>query len=292
MRAVSRLSQIIFLLFLFLALLTTKSFAADFNSLYKVTYDIAEDGKTIVKQDISIVNQTKNKYATKYNLSVGTTNISNIKSRDPGGEIKPEIITKDEGFDITLNFNEKVIGEGKALNFFLNYETPEVAVKNGSLWEINIPKLATEENITDYSLLLLVPKSFGPTHYVSPTPIESKEETKKSFSFSKENLLNSGVVAAFGVSQVFDLTLKYHLSNPDLFKAYTEIALPPDTPYQQVNYLSIDPKPYSISTDRDGNYLAKYFLDAGKKVDVVTKLQIKTLSNETSFPSKKWTPEA
>lgn len=268
--------------------LNQKALAADFDAVYNVVYDVSENGVTSVNQEITLTNQAKNKYATKYNLSVGSPKLENIKAKDGGGEIKPEILVKEEITEIALNFNEKVIGLGKSLMFNISYSSKEIATKNGWLWEINIPKLSAEENITNYLLELRVPKSFGPLHYLSPKYKDFKETNKRLFFFEKETLLKSGLVAAFGKEQVFNLTLKYHLFNPNVFAAYTEIALPPDTSYQQVTYSSIEPRPQDIYSDKDGNYLAKYYLEGNEKIDVAATLQIKTRAGDKRFASRVW----
>lgn len=268
--------------------LNTNVMAADFNAEYSVVYDISNDGLTHVTQNVSFINQTKNKYATRYNISVGSSKLTNFRAKDGGGEIKPEVNTKEDNTDITLNFNDKVVGFGRSINFTLSYDSTDAAVRNGQLWEVNIPKLATEENISQYSLILKVPSSFGPIHYINPTPAKTEDGDKRIFTFNKDEVFKSGINAAFGEVQVFDLNLKYHLYNQNLFNTIQEIALPPDTENQNVNYFSIDPKPSEVYADKDGNYLAKYQLNAGQKLDIVANLQVKTVSNDQNFHTKKW----
>lgn len=288
MSALSRLLLKTLLFFLLFLSSTTAALAADFDAVYKVAYDVSENGLTHVNQEVSLVNTTKNRYATKYNLSIGSTNIKDIRASDSLGQITPEVTTKEDTTEIGLSFNDKVIGLGKSLNFSLNYNVTDAAAKNGRLWEINIPKIATEENVTDYSLSLKVPESFGLVHYITPEPIRTEGGKTRVYFFKKEQLFKSSVAAVFGDAQYFDLTLKYHLYNPNLFNAYTEIVLPPDTGYQQVTYLSIEPKPLETLTDKDGNYLARYSLEGNKGLDVKATLQIKTVNNPLSFHTPPW----
>ena len=59
---------------------------------------------------------------------------------------------------------------------------------------------------------------------------------------------------------MFAFNITYHLENPLNYSASTEIALPPDTNYQKMNYTNMAPKPTKISVDQDGNWLATYEL--------------------------------
>lgn len=271
-----------------LLIFTTTSFAADFDAHYNVLYDILKDGTTKVTQEVTFINQTKNRFATRYTISIGSDKVANIRARDSGGEIKPEIVNQEGTTQIQLSFNDRIVGLGKELKFSISYENKDVAMSNGTLWEVTIPKLATEENVTQYSLQMRVPKDFGPVHYMTPKPSKVDETDKKVYNFSQEDLFKNGISAAFGSGQTFELSLKYHLYNPNIFGSETEIALPPDTAYQQVNYLSIDPRPREVYADPDGNYMARYSLDPGAKVDVVAKLRIHTLNNDQKFATKDW----
>jgi len=78
----------------------------------------------------------------------------------------------------------------------------------------------------------------------------------------------SGISLAFGTRQTYALDLKYHLKNPNLFPIKTEIALPPQTNYQDVLIDSIIPNPDNVKIDQDGNWLAEYTLSPSQVLNI------------------------
>lgn len=60
--------------------------------------------------------------------------------------------------------------------------------------------------------------------------------------------------------------MEYHLKNSNLFPIKTEIALPPETNYQNVIINQIIPKPTNVKKDNDGNWLAEYYLSPSKSL--------------------------
>ncbi|MCL5411297.1 MAG: transglutaminase family protein [Patescibacteria group bacterium] len=265
-------------------------FAADkFSVSYDVIYNVEENNNTQVTQNVRLTNQTRNFYATEYTLSIGSTKIKDVSASDNGGNIAPEVSTKENSTDIKLKFNDKVIGQGRVLNFKLVYIVEDAAIKNGLIWEVNVPKLASTGDIDTYNLKIRIPKNFGDLHYISPEPKGKADSDKTEYLFDKDQLAKSGVVAAFGPYQVFDFELKYHLGNDSLFSTFSDIALPPDTETQQVYFSQIDPLPEKFFTDDDGNYMAKYKVNRGEKLNITVKGSVRIIGNDKYFNAKKWT---
>lgn len=268
--------KIILLLFvLFIFTWTPKTFAAEatskaeFATSYDIVYDIDESGVTTVTEKISLRNLTSEYYANQFKLTIGATDISDIKASDPGGSLDINTEQKDSSTSINIKFNQQVAGMGKTLPWTLSFKSKDFAEKVGKVWEVRAPKISSSSNLESYNLTLAVPQSFGEPSLISPIPKSQTVSMGKMFlTFDKDQLKSSGISANFGTAQVFDFDLTYHLENNNWVPILTQIALPPDTSYQDVIYQRIDPKPLNVTLDGDGNYLAWYRLSRGQKIDV------------------------
>ncbi len=241
--------------------------AGEFQADYNVQYAIAPTGTTIVTQTISLTNKQTNLYPQKYSILIDSTKIKNVIAYDSHEIVKTDITQPNGKTQIILTFNDKIVGVGKKLEFTLRYENGDIALKNGSIWEVNIPGVTPDPDIASYTVSLSVPQSFGPNAYMSPLPQNGGRWTK-------EQMTTGGVSAAYGVAQSFDVQLSYFLDNPAVTSTHTEIALPPDTAYQTVIIQSIDPMPKNILRDPDGNWLAQYDMTPGAKLPIKAKLRI------------------
>ena len=249
-------------LFAYLFILPTSVLAAgEFSADYEVDYTIAPDGRTIVTQNISLTNKLTNLYPTKYSILIDTEKIKNVVAYDRKGVITPTINQKDGKTEIILSFNDQVVGVGNKLHFTLRFENGDIAQKNGSIWEVNIPGVTSDSDIAAYSVSLQVPQTFGPNAYMSPPPADGRRWTK-------EQMIKGGVSAAYGEMQAFSLDLSYFLQNTRVTGGIGEIALPPDTAFQKVVINAIEPKPAAVRQDDDGNWIAQYSLAPGQKLDI------------------------
>ncbi|HXS14629.1 MAG TPA: transglutaminase domain-containing protein, partial [Candidatus Saccharimonadales bacterium] len=245
----------ILLLFFFSSLFPNHIFADDkFSTSADTTYTVSDNGTTHVAMDATIQNTTNTYYVTTYSLQVGYSDITNLRASDPNGPIVPVIQKTQNGEIINLSFNSIVYGEGTKLPFSLSFDTNTIASHNGSIWEVDIPGLSNLNDFSDFSVHVIVPPSFGDPTYIKP------EQPTSSLTFSKDQLGKSGISLAFGKNQAYDYSLLYHLKNTNLFPIKTEIALPPNTNYQQVVIASLTPKPLNVTEDADDNWLASYSL--------------------------------
>ena len=268
-----KLSQILliilFLLFTVTFTRSTAYAAEEFATSYDVIYDVGEDGVTTVTEKVTLKNLTSEYYASQFKLTIGATDISDVKGTDGGGSL--EVQQEKKGTSTTLNvkFNQQIAGLGKELPWTLQFKSRDFAEKVGKVWEVRAPKINPSENLENYNLTLSVPVSFGEPTLISPTP---KSQTISSgkifFTFDKAQLEKSGISANFGTNQLFDFDLTYHLENNNLVSILTNITLPPDTSYQDVIYQRITPAPINVTQDDDGNYLAWYKLSRSQKLDV------------------------
>jgi transglutaminase-like putative cysteine protease len=251
---------LLFIAYFFIPL-TQISASGEFQADYNVQYDVSPTGITIVTQNISLTNKITNLYPQKYSILIDSENIRNVIAYDDGGMINAQISQLDNKTQITLPFNQKVIGIGKQLKFSLRYEDIDIAHKNGSIWEINIPGVANDADLALYSVSLRVPPTFGPNAYTSPLPANGAYWTK-------DQMVQGGISAAYGSKQAFSLDLSYYLENVNVVPVTSEIALPPETAYQHVIIQSLLPKPTTIVRDADGNWLAQYTLLPTQRLDI------------------------
>lgn len=275
---------LIFLFLYFLFLIPSTQYASEnFSTGYDVTYSVLESGLTHVSMNAALTNTTSKYYATSYKLNVGFENVINISASDQTGKINPKLKKVDSGYDIELDFNDKVVGIGKAVKFNLSFDTKDVASKQGTIWEINIPGITNQENFTDFNVHVKVPPGFGQPAYIKPS-LEIN-----GLNFTKAQLGRSGISIGFGEAQTYRYKLNYHLKNTRLFPIKTEIALPPTTNYQDVFIEDINPKPINVTKDEDGNWMAQFRLSPSQQMDITVSGLAKTfLYPKKEFQSEKY----
>ncbi len=258
---------IIFLLFVFL---TPKSFAADkFSTDYNVTYNIGNSSDTTVNLNVSLTNTTDNYYASSYSLQVGFKDIRNLTASDNDGKVNATVKQTDTGSLLTIPFNSRVVGLNKKLTFNVSFITREIASDLGNVWDVNIPGISSDNDFSHFNVKVKYPSKLGKPTFIKPQINNAlANATENEINFTKGELGNSGISLAFGDFQVYGFNLTYHLQNTNVFKVKTEIALPPDTNYQEISIDQIYPKPDNVYADKDGNWLAQYTLLPSKKVNI------------------------
>lgn len=262
-------SSVLFLLFTVTYPLSTIYAAEEFTTSYDVIYDIDVSGITTVSEKISLKNLTEQYYANQFKLTIGATDITDIKASDGGGPLEVKSEKKDTSTSLSVNFNQQVTGLGKILQWSLQFKSKDFAEKVGKVWEVRAPRISSSTNLENYNLTISVPISFGEPTLISPTPKSKTVSSGKLFlTFDKSQLTDSGVSASFGTTQIFDFDLTYHLENTNLIPVLTNITLPPDTAYQDMLFQTINPRPINVTVDEDGNYLAWYRLNRGQKIDI------------------------
>jgi len=259
----------ILFLFIFFLVLRLPIYASDFSADYDIDYAVSPNGSTIVTQKVSLTNNKTNLYPKQYSITLDTQNIKNVIAYDNKGMISPSIAQRDGKTEISLKFNDQVVGMGKILPFELRYEQGDIADKHGNIWEVNIPGIENDPTIGRYTVSLRTPTSFGANAYTKPPPSEGRK-------WSKNQMIQGGISAAYGDKQEFTAELSYDLENTKLTDALYDIALPPDTAFQQIQIQSIEPKPKKTSLDPDGNWIATFELQGSQKLHVVAKLAIAT----------------
>lgn len=269
--------------------------AENFTTDYRVIYAVSDDGTTHASINVTMTNQTSDYYASSYKIQLGFENLVNVEASDGGGKIIPVVTKADTGQIIEVKFNKKVVGLGNKNTFKITFDTPDITEHQGRVWEINIPGIADQDEFESFDVELQVPKSFGQPAYIKPADFclpknegnteQNTTQNKvcdKSLTFTKEQLGKSGISISFGDKQIYDYRLIYHLRNTNLFPIRTEIALPPDTNYQEVSIESIKPEPQQVRKDKDGNWLAEYQLMPSKRIDI----EVKGKAELSLYPKK------
>ncbi len=240
-----------------------------FATNYDVVYDVDEAGLTTVTERVTMRNLTSQYFASQFKLTIGATQISDVKAQDNGGAMETSVAQNGSSSVLAAKLNQQVVGLDKTFSFSLQFKSKDFAEKSGKVWDVRAPKIATSSNLESYNLTIAVPASFGEPTLISPTPKSQTVSANKIFlTFEKSQLQYSGVSASFGSNQLFDFDLAYHLQNTNLVPVLTNIALPPDTAYQDIMFQRLEPRPINITVDDDGNYLAWYRLNRGQKLDV------------------------
>ncbi len=241
----------------------------EFETDYKVSYQVETEAKTTVTQNIALKNKTSNFYADKFELKIGSTKVEDVKAQDSAGPMEAQVKFENNVTTISVKFNQRVIGISKTLPWTLTYSSNELITKSGEIWEVSIPRLAKTGDIGSYQAYVSVPTSFGKLAFSAPEPKNTTQGGARSiFTFDRDQLFESGIAMSFGEKQTFSYELKYHLQNTNLTTQYVEIALPPDNNYQKIVLSSISPAPLDVVVDNDGNFLARYRLSSKSKLDV------------------------
>ncbi|MFI5205748.1 MAG: hypothetical protein ACHQVK_02305, partial [Candidatus Paceibacterales bacterium] len=244
--------------------------ADDFSVDATVTDTVTENGQTSVSHDLTLQNNFSTLYATTYTLALENIDTQNVTAVDDKGQVLQTDIQKDgDKTNIKVTFGDAVVGKDAKRHFVISYNNGSFATRTGEVWEVSIPRLGTTTSFRNYSILLLIPDSFGLEAYVSPKPLTFLDNNGfKNYTFDKTSISQTGITAGFGQFQVFSFTLAYHLENPLAIPSQAQIALPPDTAFQKVYLQKIDPKPDNVTLDSDGNWLANYKLNPRQRVDV------------------------
>lgn len=279
------MKKIIFLIVVLSLLLFPPKVYADseFDISTQSNYLVFENGITKFTQIITIKNNKEFVYTPSYTLTTGLKDIQNLTTYSGSGLIHNKVEdVKDGGKSIEVTFDKRFVGVGVTNQFTISFESSEIAKKVGNIWEVDVPGLSNPDDYSSYSTTLSVPNSFGLPLVVKPN---KKLSGKNFFSFTKDEIGKSGISIQFGENQYYKLNLSYYISNSNVFPVKTEIALIPDTSYQDVRITKIEPEPSDVYEDEDKNWLAVYKLSANEKkvinVTALVKLYSEPKNTET-----------
>ncbi len=278
------------LVFLFFCIILNSLFIipayaeGEFKTDVDVTYKVQESGITTVTNKITLENLFTDFYATAYTFILDNIKPINLTASEATKNLPLEVNSEGTKTNIVISFPDTKVGKGVKRVFSVSYDDPTIAQRTGEVWEISIPRLSSDSSFSSYNLSFLVPNSFGEEAYISPSP-ERREiaDNHKVYTFNKEVVSKTGIMAGFGEFQVFSFNLIYHLENPLVKSALTEIALPPDTSLQKVYYSDITPRPDNIRVDDDGNWLASYILSPRQRIDIKAQGSVQIFAGPRPF---------
>ncbi len=274
------LKWLLFFLFLTPVFFPQKVAARDFYTRYETVYEINEIGDATVSQSISLTNNQASVYATKYSVFLKGSIPENVTASDSIGDLPVFVTQNNPETEIVVNLRNEVVGLGKSQLFTLRYALPNLAVKNGQIWEISLPKSSKSGLVDETNTTITLPKFFGKIAYISPPPSSVKETIDyRTLNFTKAE---TGITAAFGEYQIFDFSIDYILKGNNK-TTIQEIALPPDTSYQRVFYTQITPQPINVHPDPDGNWIASFKVAKDELLNIKTQGYINVYSTPQPF---------
>jgi len=251
--------QLFFLILFLVFFFQKKIFAKEYRVDYYIEYFLEEKEDKIelpVSFNIKITNLSSSVYVDKFALTFPASfDIKDFKAKDDWGEIFPQVERSYEKIKVTLKFSNPNIGKNSVNNFYLYFLQNNLFKINGNIWEVMLPTV--EKNPNDsYKVVVYLPKN--------TTKRISIAKPKPTYIFQNqviwENPNEKTLYAVFGDNQYYKTILYYHLKNEKPYPIYTEIALPPDTLYQKIYIEKVEPYPFFVYQDEDGNFLARYLL--------------------------------
>jgi transglutaminase-like putative cysteine protease len=282
------------LIFLYFSISPIFAQTSPFDVTNKITYIVDTQSGMSVRHELSLTNLSADRYSTSYSVNVGNHRVRNPKAFESNGTtipLKIETLTDDQTI-ITALFPSQVVGKGKIRQFTLTYDTPDHSQRIGNVLEIAIPKLIIPDSYQAYSVELVIPKELGLPAQITPHTYQNIEDPAYTkLLFTDESIKTKGISALFGDKQYYQLSLTYHLKNETVSPIETQIALPPDTSYQQIIITDISPPPLHVKPDNDGNWIATYGLEPKTAIDVTYKASVIVYANaKLKLPSSLSSP--
>ncbi|MFZ2025712.1 MAG: transglutaminase domain-containing protein [Microgenomates group bacterium] len=244
--------------------------AADFKTSYAIDYFIREDDPqnyTKTAYTIKLTNLQPDLIIKKYTLSFPKSfGIGNMSAKDDKGTIIPLITEKERSIEVSFELNSPVAGLNEVNTLYLDFLQKNIFRSKGTIWEVFIPTIENKADDVYAIAVYLPPGKHKKLSLAKPSP--------DVVSFDKvvwNRNVGKSIYAVFGETQNYSIDLTYHLTNPNIYRVYTDISFPPDTLYQQIVVSSISPKPDSVFTDTDGNFMGRYTLNPKEEKTVVFK---------------------
>lgn len=267
-----KITSLFLWVFIFCLFVVTPTFAQEeqkFSAKYNVTYDVLEDGSTNVTEEIILKNLTDRFFASSFNLTIGASQISDVSAFDSQGSLQTRVTKLNSKTDIHVVFNSQIVGMDKEYKWRLNFKSNDFAQAQGKIWQVSVPKITALSPKDEYNLTLTVPVSFNDPSTIIPEPKSQSERAGKiEFNFTKNQLIESGILANFGTEQLFSFKLNYNLINNGILPQIGKISLPTNNEYQEVLIENISPKPDNVTTDSDSNRIAWFKIGARKNQNI------------------------
>ena len=270
---INKLIKISFILLAFILsykLLVVTTYAQDYKADYQVDYYLTENGNELNAKaifNIRITNYRADIYVNKFGISFPKSfPVQNLKAYDDKAELIPKVLSDESNTRIDLEFSDPNTGKNSVNNFKLEFNQSNLFKINGSVWEVILPTIESDQREAYIVTVHLPASSTKKITIAKPKPTIVTDNT-----ITWDNPRTRTIYAVFGSEQLYDLELTYNLENPKLYPVYTEITIPPETVYQKIFFQSLAPMPVNVYLDDDGNYLARYNLKPKEKKKVIFK---------------------
>lgn len=188
--------------------------------------------------------------------------------------------TKDQNLYVYVKYPRNV-RQGLPLSISLNYKSYALAAKAGLVYDLYVPsftkdfKFSDNNSVLNVSTKLIIPKSLGEINFITPTQQVTESGDSRNISFSQADLTGNIAWVQIGTKQMysFEITQPITASSSTGFYSNTyEMLLPRDIVSgpltQTVHYTKIEPTPYSVTTDEDGNLKATFKLVANAATEI------------------------
>lgn len=264
--------------------------AKSFSVSLDTTYDISSTGEVKVSHRFQITNLNPTLFIKQYGLKLSSSKINNVVIRDnTGEEIDKEVVQNNNQTNIGITFPDQVVGQNKARDFTITYQNPDIANISGQVLEVSIPQQASDDEFDRQSVQIISPLAFGLPTRANPDNFQTRLNSDgRSILTRFDDLRGKSASLIFGDTQLYEFNIRYSLDNPTNTAKITQIALPPDTLWQRVNYKVLEPIPDAMKTDGDGNWIATYRLGPNTSTIVNVNLLVKvSLTPDPSVPMLK-----
>lgn len=252
-------------------------------------YQVMPPSNTQVSHVITLKNLNPTVKVTQLAFRVANPNLEQLVVRTSTSDnptpqdITPAspIVTNTET-SIGLVFTDDLVGQDKTrrieiqyLDRFLGHLTPF----SGYLF---LPQLINPDSYDSHQVLLTLPNTHQPQDDSGLIPITNTSSDQSITTYQVTQPSTTNHTWYFGERQPVTFQLDYSLTNSSSGPLTQQIVLPPSTPFQQVWFENLEPKPSHISQDKDGNWLASY------QVPPQQTLQVRVTGSAELESSPRW----
>lgn len=245
----------------------------EFTTNFSSEYTIEKSGLTSVRHQVAITNNLSHIYATTYTIATSGENLEHISVRDETGVLSTTINSQNGFTNIQTVIPNPAIGKDQTKTLVISYQTNDIVERLGETISINLPRLAKANEAQSYKRIVRVSGADDLPSLIYP-PQSKADRDGEYLVYTFDGHQNDSVTLLFGESVTYHLNLTYELRNKELRNVDSELALPPDTPYQHVLLHKLEPKPLHIRLDSDGNWLARYNLKSQESMLIEAELFI------------------
>lgn len=182
--------------------------------------------------------------------------------------------TKDQNLYIYVKYPRNV-RQGSPLSITLNYSSFALAAKTGLVYDIYVPSFTKDfkfgDNTSSLSVTtnISIPKNLGELNFITPTQKVEEVGENRRITFSQADLTGNLAWVQIGTKQAYAFEITQPIGQSSVTGLYSntyELLLPRDIVSgpltQTVEYTKIEPTPYAVSKDENGNLKAVFKLPA------------------------------